>query len=115
MRTHERATAWLCAQMLHIMYHCSAAALGHFPSTCQPSRLCLVFAGLAAQSVPLYLSEIAPVGSRGALNIMFQLYITAGILSAQLIKLGKGSLSSHCSALLLMEPHAALFERNCCR
>ena len=48
----------------------------------------------AAQSVPLYLSGIAPVDSRGALNIMFELSITVGILSAQLINLGKGSLSS---------------------
>ena len=51
-------------------------------------------AGLATQSVPLYLSEIAPVKVRGSLNIMFQLSITIGILVAELINLGKGHLSS---------------------
>ena len=47
-------------------------------------------AGLATQSVPLYLSEIAPVKVRGSLNIMFQLSITIGILIAELINLGEG-------------------------
>ena len=49
-------------------------------------------AGLATQSVPLYLSEIAPVKARGSLNIMFQLSITIGILIAELINLGAGRL-----------------------
>ena len=49
-------------------------------------------AGLATQSVPLYLSEIAPVKVRGSLNIMFQLSITIGILIAELINLGAGRL-----------------------
>lgn len=51
-----------------------------------------VCAGLATQSVPLYLSEIAPVKVRGSLNIMFQLSITIGILIAELINLGAGRL-----------------------
>jgi len=47
-----------------------------------------VHAGLATQSVPLYLSEIAPVQHRGVLNIMFQLSITVGILLAEFINWG---------------------------
>lgn len=41
--------------------------------------------GFANQAVPLYLSEMAPSKYRGALNIMFQLATTIGILVAQLI------------------------------
>ncbi|XP_042520887.1 sugar carrier protein C-like [Macadamia integrifolia] len=41
--------------------------------------------GFANQSVPLYLSEMAPYKFRGALNIGFQLMITLGILFANLI------------------------------
>ncbi|KAE8684634.1 Sugar transport protein 1 [Hibiscus syriacus] len=41
--------------------------------------------GFANQSVPIYLSVIAPFKYRGALNIMFQLSITIGILIANLL------------------------------
>ena len=104
----------VCADAVHrkpLQCCCSGAP----PSTCQSSRLCLVFAGLAAQSVPLNLSEIAPVQSRGALNIMFQLSITVGILVAQLINLGEGSLPSTAQPHHTWELCAALFECKCCR
>ncbi|KAJ6962503.1 hypothetical protein NC652_001229 [Populus alba x Populus x berolinensis] len=46
-------------------------------------RLFLGFGiGCANQSVPIYLSEVAPSKYRGALNMMFQLFITIGILIA---------------------------------
>ncbi|XP_010256217.1 PREDICTED: sugar transport protein 6-like [Nelumbo nucifera] len=41
--------------------------------------------GFANQAVPLFLSEIAPARIRGALNILFQLLITIGILIANLV------------------------------
>ncbi|XP_028093629.1 sugar carrier protein C-like isoform X1 [Camellia sinensis] len=41
--------------------------------------------GFAGQSVPLYLSEMAPYKYRGALNIGFQLSITIGILVANVL------------------------------
>ncbi|RZC56082.1 hypothetical protein C5167_014946 [Papaver somniferum] len=41
--------------------------------------------GFANQSVPLYLSEMAPYKYRGALNSSFQLMITVGIFAANLI------------------------------
>ncbi|CAL9043450.1 unnamed protein product [Musa banksii] len=41
--------------------------------------------GFTTQSVPLYLSEMAPAKLRGMLNIGFQLMITIGILAANLI------------------------------
>ncbi|KAF6263304.1 general substrate transporter [Scenedesmus sp. NREL 46B-D3] len=44
--------------------------------------------GFATQATPLYLSEMAPYNLRGALNILFQLAVTIGILVAQLINYG---------------------------
>ncbi|XP_058769657.1 sugar transport protein 13-like isoform X1 [Vicia villosa] len=41
--------------------------------------------GFANQAVPVFLSEIAPSRIRGALNILFQLDITLGILFANLV------------------------------
>ncbi|XP_047180764.1 sugar transport protein 13-like [Vigna umbellata] len=41
--------------------------------------------GFANQAVPVFLSEIAPSRMRGALNIMFQLNITLGILFSNLV------------------------------
>ncbi|GFP85301.1 sugar transport protein 1 [Phtheirospermum japonicum] len=41
--------------------------------------------GFANQSVPLYLSEMSPYNYRGRFNILFQLMITIGILSANVI------------------------------
>ncbi|KAK6921473.1 Major facilitator, sugar transporter-like [Dillenia turbinata] len=44
--------------------------------------------GFANQSVPLYLSEMAPAHLRGALSIGFQMAITIGILAANLVNYG---------------------------
>ncbi|XP_041011112.1 sugar transport protein 13 [Juglans microcarpa x Juglans regia] len=44
--------------------------------------------GFANQAVPLFLSEIAPTRIRGALNILFQLNVTLGILFANLVNYG---------------------------
>ncbi|XP_074568859.1 sugar transport protein 8-like isoform X1 [Curcuma longa] len=41
--------------------------------------------GFANQAVPLFLSEIAPVHLRGALNILFQLDVTIGIFVANIV------------------------------
>eukprot|EP00897_Mesotaenium_endlicherianum_P008642 jgi/Mesen1/7806/ME000408S06901 len=71
---------------------------------CLPLRLLLVYISVCSltdpqfflvvpsvpmlQSVPLYLSEMAPANIRGALNQMFQMATTIGILVAQLINYG---------------------------
>ncbi|KAL8129928.1 hypothetical protein V2J09_019083 [Rumex salicifolius] len=41
--------------------------------------------GFGNQAVPLFISEIAPPKFRGALNVMFQLLITIGILIANIV------------------------------
>eukprot|EP00877_Chromochloris_zofingiensis_P002379 jgi/Chrzof1/12141/Cz06g22210.t1 len=44
--------------------------------------------GVSVQSGPLFLSELAPYHLRGLFNTLFQLFITFGILAAQLINYG---------------------------
>ncbi|CAN0856684.1 Sugar transport protein 8 [Linum grandiflorum] len=41
--------------------------------------------GFGNEGVPLFLSEIAPVKYRGAVNILFQLFVTIGILGANIV------------------------------
>ncbi|GJP37541.1 hypothetical protein CLOM_g21939 [Closterium sp. NIES-68] len=48
--------------------------------------------GSANQAVPLYLSEMAPAQLRGALNMMFQMATTLGIVAGQLINYGTAHL-----------------------
>ncbi|KAK9930141.1 hypothetical protein M0R45_027195 [Rubus argutus] len=50
--------------------------------------------GFANQSVPLYLSEMAPPTFRGAINIGFQLCVGIGVLSANLINFGTEKIRS---------------------
>ncbi|KAF3447448.1 hypothetical protein FNV43_RR12634 [Rhamnella rubrinervis] len=49
--------------------------------------------GFANQSVPVYLSEMAPTKIRGALNMGFQMAITIGILVANLVNYGTNKIS----------------------
>ncbi|CAM8979568.1 unnamed protein product [Rhodiola kirilowii] len=68
---------------------CAGAILNGFASAVWMlivGRILLGFGiGFANQSVPLYLSEMAPYKYRGALNIGFQLSITIGILVANVL------------------------------
>ncbi|KAF7838953.1 sugar transport protein 10-like [Senna tora] len=58
-------------------------------------RLFLGFGvGYCNQSVPVYLSEMAPTNIRGALNMGFQMMITIGILIANLINYGTSKLEN---------------------
>ncbi|KAK9932729.1 hypothetical protein M0R45_019953 [Rubus argutus] len=50
--------------------------------------------GFANQAIPLFLSEIAPTRIRGALNILFQLNITIGILVANFVNYGTSRLTN---------------------
>ncbi|XP_059281695.1 sugar carrier protein C-like [Lycium ferocissimum] len=49
--------------------------------------------GFANQSVPIYLSEIAPYKYRGTFNVLFQLAITCGILLANIVNYGTNKIS----------------------
>ncbi|XP_057812051.1 sugar carrier protein C-like [Salvia miltiorrhiza] len=50
--------------------------------------------GFANQSAPVYLCEMAPAKHRGMLNMLFQLFITMGILAANLINYLTAHMSS---------------------
>ncbi|OIT40371.1 PREDICTED: sugar transport protein 12-like [Nicotiana attenuata] len=49
--------------------------------------------GFANQSVPIYLSEVAPYKYRGTFNVLFQMAITIGILIANLVNFGTSKIS----------------------
>ncbi|KAL3812644.1 hypothetical protein ACJIZ3_013912 [Penstemon smallii] len=51
--------------------------------------------GFGNESVPLFLSEVAPVQHRGAVNVLFQLFITIGVLAANLVNYGVSSIHPH--------------------
>ncbi|XP_011032149.1 PREDICTED: sugar transport protein 8 [Populus euphratica] len=76
-------------------------------------RLCLgAGIGFGNQAVPLFISEIAPARYRGGLNLCFQLLITIGILTANVINYATSKLHPYgwrislggaaCPALLLL-------------
>ncbi|XP_049404045.1 sugar transport protein 8-like [Solanum stenotomum] len=44
--------------------------------------------GFGNETVPLFLTEVAPIQHRGAVNIMFQLFVTIGIFIANLVNYG---------------------------
>ncbi|KAK3190019.1 hypothetical protein Dsin_029580 [Dipteronia sinensis] len=57
------------------------------------ARILLGFGvGFGNEAVPLFLSEIAPVQHRGAVNILFQLFVTIGIFFANLVNYGTSKL-----------------------
>uniref|UniRef100_A0A2P2PJP9 Major facilitator superfamily (MFS) profile domain-containing protein n=1 Tax=Rhizophora mucronata TaxID=61149 RepID=A0A2P2PJP9_RHIMU len=47
------------------------------------------------QAVPLFLSEIAPANRRGAVNILFQLFVTIGIFIANLVNYSTSKVSPY--------------------
>lgn len=63
------------------------------------------FAGLSSNVVPMYLGEIAPKNLRGALGIVPQLFITVGILCAQVLGirniLGNSTGTQVCTCLII--------------
>ncbi|KAK3021589.1 hypothetical protein RJ639_046296 [Escallonia herrerae] len=48
--------------------------------------------GFGNEAVPVFLTEIAPVQHRGAVNILFQLFVTIGILIANLVNYGTSTM-----------------------
>nr|CAB3266210.1 solute carrier family 2, facilitated glucose transporter member 5-like [Phallusia mammillata] len=60
-----------------------------------------IFAGLATGVVPLYNGEISPKKIRGAIGVVSQLFITVGILTAQLLSLNEAMGTEELWPLLL--------------
>jgi MFS family permease len=68
-------------------------ALQNMPMLILGRVLLGVGVGFANQSVLMYLSEMAPARMRGMLNNGFQLMITLGILTANLVNYGTDKIS----------------------
>ncbi|XP_073153903.1 sugar transport protein 8-like [Henckelia pumila] len=51
--------------------------------------------GFGNEAVPLFLTEVAPAQHRGAVNILFQLFVTIGIFIANLINYGTSTIHPH--------------------
>ncbi|KAM3375707.1 sugar transport protein 8 [Capsicum galapagoense] len=51
--------------------------------------------GFGNETVPLFLTEVAPIQLRGAVNIMFQLFVTIGIFIANLVNYGTSTMHPH--------------------
>ncbi|XP_073053310.1 sugar transport protein 8-like [Primulina eburnea] len=51
--------------------------------------------GFGNEAVPLFLTEVAPAQHRGAVNILFQLFVTIGIFIANLINYGTSTVHPH--------------------
>jgi SP family galactose:H+ symporter-like MFS transporter len=66
-----------------------ASALASSPGTLIASRIVLGIAiGLSSTNVPVYLSEVSPPAARGRIVSLFQLAVTAGIVSAYVVDYG---------------------------
>ncbi|KAL2463807.1 Sugar transport protein 8 [Forsythia ovata] len=74
--------------------------LGAVVSGTAPNKVLLIIGrilfgigvGFGNESVPLFLSEVAPMQHRGAVNILFQLFVTIGILIANLVNYAVSSI-----------------------
>lgn len=70
----------ICAGQMFSTIHCGSGKNCSIPLT-HP----FLSAGLSSNVVPMYLGELSPKNLRGALGIVPQLFITIGILSAQVL------------------------------
>jgi len=70
--------------------------VGAVLSAAAKNKLMLIFGrilfgigvGFGNETVPLFLTEVAPIQHRGAVNIMFQLFVTIGIFIANFVNYG---------------------------
>lgn len=87
-RKHGRKLTMLCAGISFLIGSALNAAAQNLGMLIAGRIMLGIGIGAANQSVPLYLSEMAPSKYRGAMNILFQLATTIGILVAQLVNYG---------------------------
>ncbi|KAG5613747.1 hypothetical protein H5410_013571 [Solanum commersonii] len=85
---------------------CMASILflaGAVLSAAAKNKLMLIFGrilfgigvGFGNETVPLFLTEVAPIQHRGAVNILFQLFVTIGIFIANLVNYGTSMIHPH--------------------
>ena len=87
-RTHGRRALIAAAALAFLAGAALSAGAVHVSMVVIGRVLLGVGVGFGNTVIPLYLSEMAPRHLRGAINILFQLATTLGILGAQLINYG---------------------------
>lgn len=87
-RRHGRRVVIGAASLLFLVGCALSAGAVHVSMVVVGRILLGVGVGFGNTTIPLYLSEMAPRHLRGAINILFQLATTLGILAAQLINYG---------------------------
>ncbi|XP_062218254.1 sugar transport protein MST6-like [Phragmites australis] len=83
-RAFGRKWTMFVAASAYVIGACLGGAAENFAMLLAGRILVGAGVGLCIHTSPLYISEMAPAQQRGMLNILFQLMITVGILSASL-------------------------------
>ncbi|WVZ77807.1 hypothetical protein U9M48_025629 [Paspalum notatum var. saurae] len=83
-RSHGRKWTLFAGGLTYVVGACVSGVAVNFPMLLTGRILVGAGVGLSIQVAPLYISEMAPAQQRGMLNILFQLMITVGILSASM-------------------------------
>lgn len=87
-RNYGRRASIVCGGVNFLIGATLNAAAANLPMLILGRIMLGIGIGFGNQAVPLYLSEMAPAHLRGALNMMFQLATTLGILTANMINYG---------------------------
>ncbi|MCO5549034.1 hypothetical protein L7F22_002501 [Adiantum nelumboides] len=80
-----RKVTMLCAGLFYILGTVIGTAAQNLAMLITGRALLGCGLGFANQAVPVYLSEIAPPRFRGALNMLFVVYVTIGILAGNIV------------------------------
>ncbi|PIA30734.1 hypothetical protein AQUCO_05400083v1 [Aquilegia coerulea] len=85
---YGRKRTIFCSSIFCLLGVGVTASAHHLPQLIVGRILLGVGVGFGNEAIPLYLSELAPISIRGGVNIMFQLFVTIGILIANLVNWG---------------------------
>ncbi|KAL6629868.1 hypothetical protein ACP70R_029633 [Stipagrostis hirtigluma subsp. patula] len=83
-RSFGRKWTMFAAASAYVFGACLGGVAANFPMLLIGRILVGAGVGLCIHASPLYISEMAPAQQRGMLNILFQLMITVGILTANM-------------------------------
>ncbi|AQK60515.1 Sugar carrier protein C [Zea mays] len=83
-RAFGRKWTLFAAASAYVVGACIGGVSVNFPMLLTGRVLVGSGVGISIQAAPLYISEVAPAQQRGMLNILFQLMITVGILTANM-------------------------------
>lgn len=85
LKTFFYLSGFLCFHLGFLCFHLGFPLFLCLNSSCFVLFCLLTLKAILLQTVPLFISEIAPARYRGGLNVMFQFLITIGILAASYV------------------------------